>query len=126
MFSDELRRFILRIPSIPFLEALLLLRNAPARKWDAEMVAHDLYVSPQQANKLLKSLADANLCVETAQSSPSFVYQPESDELRELIDDLAHEYAHNLIEVNNLIHANSGKDQKIQLLADAFILRKDD
>ena len=126
MFSDELRRFILRIPSVPFLEALLLLRNAPAQTWDAEMVAHDLYVSPPQATELLTSLTDAGICVEVAKSPLHFVYAPKPDELRELIDNLAHEYAHNLIEVTNLIHANSNKDQKIQLLADAFILRKDD
>lgn len=104
----------------------MLLRNAPSQTWDAEMVAHRLYISPPQATELLTSLADAGICVETAQSPPHFAYEPKPDELRELIDELAHEYAHNLIEVTNLIHANSSKDQKIQLLADAFILRKDD
>lgn len=126
MFSDELRRFVLRIPSIPFLEALLLLRNAPAQTWDAGMVAHDLYIKPQQATELLTSLTEAGICEEVSQSPSCFVYKPRPDELRDLIDDLAHEYAHNLIEVTNLIHANTDKDQKIRLLADAFILRKDD
>lgn len=125
MFSDELRRFILRIPSIPFLEALLLLRSAPSETWDAETVANRLYINTQQAVELLKSLVAAKICMEVKRNPERFIYKPESDELCQLIDDLASEYAHNLIEVTNLIHANSNKDQKIHLLADAFVLRKE-
>lgn len=125
MFSHELRRFILRIPSIPFLEALLLLRSTPAQTWDAESVARRLYINSQQALELLNGLVAARICKEVRRSSVGFVYKPESDELSKLIDDLADEYAHNLIEVTNLIHANSNKDQKVQLLADAFVLRKE-
>jgi hypothetical protein len=125
MFSDELRRFIIRIPSIPFLEALLLLRSAPAQTWDVETVAEGLYITPQQAIDLLESLTAAHVCMEVASNPRCFIYKPESEELSKLIDDLANEYAHNLIEVTNLIHANSSKDQKIHLLADAFVLRKD-
>ena len=126
MFSDELRRFILRIPSIPFLEALLLLRSAPSQTWDAEMVARRLYINSQQAIELLKGLAAAKICCEVKRHSEHFIYKPESDELRTLIDELADEYAHNLIEVTNVILANSNKDQKIHLLADAFVWRKED
>ena len=126
MFSDELRRFILRIPSIPFLEALLLLRSAPTQAWDAEALARRLYINSSQAIELLKSLAAANVCTKIKRSPESFIYKPESDEMRVLIDELANEYAHNLIEVTNLIHANSSKDQKIHLLADAFVWRKEE
>ena len=126
MFSDDLRRFILRIPSIPFLEALLLLRSAPSETWDAEMVARRLYINSQQAIELLKGLAAAKICSEVKRNPEHFIYKPESDELRKLIDELADEYAHNLIEVTNVIHANSNKDQKIHLLADAFVWRKED
>lgn len=125
MFSDELRRFIVRIPSIPFLEALLLLRSAPAQTWDAESVAQRLYINSQQAIELLKSLAAAHVCMKVTSEPECFIYQPESEELSKLIDDLANEYAHNLIEVTNLIHANSSKDRKIHLLADAFLWRKE-
>jgi hypothetical protein len=125
MFSDELRRFILSIPSIPFLEALLLLRSAPAQAWDADSVARRLYINSQQAVDLLRSLVAARLCMEVRHHPERFVYQPESDEICRLIDDLADEYARNLIEVTNLIHANSNKDQKIHLLADAFMLRRE-
>jgi hypothetical protein len=125
MFSDELRRFILRIPSIPFLEALLLLRSAPSQTWDADTVARRLYINSQQAIELLKGLVAARVCMEVTHSPECFIYKPESDELCKLIDDLASEYAHNLIEVTNLIHANSNQDRKIHLLADAFVLRKE-
>lgn len=125
MFSDELRRFILRIPSIPFLEALLLLRSAPSQTWDADTVARRLYINSQQAIELLKGLAAARVCMEVKHNPECFIYKPESDELCKLIDDLASEYAHNLIEVTNLIHANSNQDRKIHLLADAFVLRKE-
>lgn len=104
----------------------MLLRSAPSQTWDAESVAHRLYISSQQAIELLKSLATARICIEVTSAPPCYVYQPEPDGLGKLIDELANEYAHNLIEVTNLIHAHSSKDQKIQLLADAFILRKED
>ncbi|UUZ48593.1 hypothetical protein LP420_38820 [Massilia sp. B-10] len=48
----ELQRFVLlAIPSVPYLEALLMLRADPARAWDAALVAKRLYLSEPSAKR---------------------------------------------------------------------------
>ena len=62
--TDEVRRFILTsIPSIPYLEAVLLLRTVPGGGWDVPLVARRLYVGEKQAGELLAALAAAGLAV---------------------------------------------------------------
>ncbi|WP_313705575.1 hypothetical protein [Massilia sp.] len=122
---EDLRRFVLTsIPSVPFLEALLLLRANPAQQWDSEMLASRLYVRERTAHGLLEDLCRAGMvapCAGTPQ--PAYRYQPGSEQLRERIDALADLYAKQLVEVTLLIH--STLDRKAQQFADAFKLRKD-
>ena len=48
--SEELRRFILTsVPSVPFLEALLLLRASPGQHWSGAMLARRLYIAERTA-----------------------------------------------------------------------------
>jgi hypothetical protein len=57
---DDLGRFILtRIPSVPYAEAMLLMRRNPATSWDAQRLARLLYVSDVQALDLLRRLFEA-------------------------------------------------------------------
>ncbi|QOY92598.1 hypothetical protein IM543_13335 [Massilia sp. UMI-21] len=122
---EELRRFVLTsIPSVPFLEALLLLRASPRQKWSGEMLARRLYTSERTALGLLDELCRSGM----AESCPApdehcYCYAPATDELRERIDGLADVYARHLVDVTNLIH--STLDRKAQQFADAFRLRKD-
>jgi len=122
---EDLRRFVLTsIPSVPFLEALLLLRANPAQQWDSEMLASRLYVRERTAHGLLEDLCRAGMvapCAGTPQ--PAYRYQPGSEQLRERICALADLYAKQLVEVTLLIH--STLDRKAQQFADAFKLRKD-
>lgn len=128
---DEVRRFILTsIPSVPYLEAMLLLRGAPEDEWDSKRVAQRLYVSEKVAAELLSSLYEAGVLVLSDQSPAAgegrprlYCYRPTADALAAIIDQLASVYAKNLIGVTNLIHANSGI--KVQQFADAFKWRKD-
>lgn len=128
---DEVRRFILTsIPSVPYLEAMLLLRGAPEDEWDTKRVAQRLYVSEKVAAELLASLYEAGVLVLSDQSQAAgegrprlYCYRPTADALAAIIDQLADVYAKNLIGVTNLIHANSGI--KVQQFADAFKWRKD-
>ncbi|HEX7186062.1 MAG TPA: hypothetical protein VF756_29825 [Thermoanaerobaculia bacterium] len=47
---DDIRRFILTsVPSVPCLEAILLLRNDPDVGWDVQRLAARLYVAERQA-----------------------------------------------------------------------------
>ena len=122
---EDLRRFVLTsVPSVPFLEALLLLRANPDQQWSGEMLARRLYTSERTAQGLLDELCRSGMatpCLEP--HSHCYCYGPSSDALRERIDDLAEHYARHLVDVTNLIH--STLDRKAQQFADAFRLRKD-
>lgn len=119
---DDVQRFVLlTIPSVPYLEALLLMRSTPGRTWDAAQVAQRLYLSDRVGASLLSGLAAAG--VADAAPSGQYRYRPQSEELTELIDRLAIEYAKNLVGISNLIHSKMSK--KAQQFVDAFVLRKD-
>ena len=121
---EDIRRFILTsIPSVPYLEAMLLLRNEPAQSWDSKKVAQRLYISEKAAGELLSDLHTAGVVVVTAHKAPFYRYHPSSDELQQMINQLAEAYAKNLVEVTNLIHSKTGK--KAQHFADAFKWRQD-
>ena len=120
---EDLRRFVLTsIPSVPFLEALLLMRADPAQCWSRESLARRLYVREKVAEGLLAELCRAGMAAPGADPE-ACCYQPREDILRERIDRLADLYASHLVEVTHLIH--SSLDRKAQQFADAFKWRKD-
>lgn len=119
---EDIRRFVLTsIPSVPFLEALLLLRADVSQPWDIDALAKRLYVRERTAQALLEDLCTAGMA--TCCDTGLYRYEPESDILRNLIDQLADLYATQLVAVTNLIH--SSLDRKAQQFADAFKWRKD-
>lgn len=122
---EDLRRLILTsIPSVPYLEALLLLRANPGQQWTGETLASRLYTSERTAHGLLDELCRSGMAAPCpAPHAGCFCYAPSSPLLRERIDGLADLYARHLVEVTHLIH--STLDRKAQLFADAFRLRKD-
>jgi hypothetical protein len=122
---EDLRRFILTsIPSVPFLEALLLLRANPGLQWSGEMLAGRLYTSERTAQGLLDELCRAGMARHCeVPHQHYYCYGPGSDALRARLDDLADLYARHLVDVTHLIH--STLDRKAQQFADAFRLRKD-
>jgi hypothetical protein len=122
-FPDDVRRFILTsIPSVPHLEALLLVREERAREWDSATLARRLYVDLSTAENLLGSMLAAGLLAEG--SAPGrYRWAPASPELARMIDRLAEVYAKRLVEVTNLIHSEVQK--KAQRFSDAFRWRKD-
>ncbi|MDB5793120.1 MAG: hypothetical protein JWQ80_3144 [Massilia sp.] len=124
-FPEDLRRFVLTsIPSVPFLEALLILRADPAQQWHGDTLARRLYVRERTAQALLEELCRAGMAAPCAAAgSDCYRYQPDSSQLRERIDALADLYARHLVEVTHLIH--SSLDRKAQQFANAFKLRKD-
>ncbi|MEO8022380.1 hypothetical protein [Polaromonas sp.] len=127
VLSDDVRRFLLAsVSSIPYLEALLLLRSQPETQWSARQVAQRLYVSEKRAQELLSELETAGVAESVLLDAPQFRYQPASGELRQMLDGLAEVYAHHLVEVTHLIHSKGDKrDQRAQKFADAFRWRKD-
>jgi hypothetical protein len=121
---DDVKRFILvSVPSIPYLEAMLLLRNHEGQWWDGKWVAQRLYLGEKAAGDLLSDLYTAGILACTGDEPPAYCYRPVSEELRNMIDRIAHIYATNLVEVTHLIHSSTGK--KALTFADAFKWRKD-
>lgn len=118
---QDLRRFILTsIPTVPYLEAVLLLRGEPRRSWSAADAARRLYLPEPRAAELLDALASAGVA---AQETPGYRYAPSTEELAGMLDRLAAHYAADLVGVSDLIH--SRVDKKAQQFADAFRIRKD-
>lgn len=119
---DEVRRFILTsIPSVPYLEALLLLRADHRNPWDSFKLASRLYTGEGQAMALLQALHQAGV-VQRADDG-SYGYNPATPELREVIDALAVTYSHDLVRVTDLIH--SRLDKRAHQFADAFRWKKE-
>lgn len=122
---EDVRRFILTsVPSVPYLEAILLLRADPDAGWDVPRVAARLYVPERQAAEVLAGLAAAGIAHGEAPGETAlFRYAPATTELRERLDALAQAYSANLVGVTHLIHSRI--DKRAQQFADAFRLRKD-
>jgi len=121
----HIRRFILTsVPSVPFLEALLLLRADATQQWNKDTLASRLYIREKMAHGLLEDLCTAGMAARCATPAvDSYHYRPSSEALRSRIDSLADLYSKHLVEVTLLIH--SSLDRKAQQFADAFKLRKD-
>jgi hypothetical protein len=121
---DPLRRFILAsIPSVPYLEAVLLLRSDPGAVWDAKRIAQRLYLRPAVARELLAQLAAAGMAAPAPDEDSGFRFQPESPELAAMLEQVAHAYAVDLVGVTGLIHSRI--DKRAQQFADAFRWRKE-
>ena len=123
--SNELRRFINAIISIPHLEVMLLLHQAQTQVWNVTTVAQRIYVSQVQAATMLEDLCDFGICTCVSNEAGEFIYAPAFPELAQLVDQLAEYYPRNLIKVTNMIHAKSTSGRRVQLFADAFKLNKD-
>jgi hypothetical protein len=121
---DDVRRFILsKIPSVPYLEAILLLRNRPEHPWTVAQVAERLYISEKIATEILTNLVSDGIFAAPPDAALCYQYAPSSSRMRETIDQLATTYTSHLVEVTNLIHSKSSK--KAQQFADAFLWRED-
>ncbi len=119
----EVRRFILTsIPSVPHLEALMLLRATAPAPWSALELSQRLYVPPHVARDVMTDLHQAGLLRSDALSS-AYLYDEHSNNIGGVIDALAQQYSSNLVEITLLIH--SKLDRKAQQFADAFNFRKD-
>ena len=116
----DVRRFILTsVPSVPFLEAVLLLRADPHQAWTGQKLARRLYVPERTAAELLEQLREGGL-VEAAGGGVRFAPDPD---LAGVLDQVAQAYAAHLMTVTDLIH--SRMERRAQQFADAFRFRKD-
>ena len=120
--AEDVRRFVLTsIPSVPFLEALLLLRETAPASWEPFGLARRLYVDEASALRLLQSLQESGMAARDAQGQ--FSYQPSTPELADLVTRVSESYAGDLVGITTLIH--SRLEKRALQFADAFRLKKD-
>lgn len=119
---EDIRRFILTsIPSVPYLEAVLVFRAAAPRAVTLRELAARLYLPEKAAFDLLVALREAGIA-RPDDGSDAHAYCAK-DELAAMIDALAALYARDLIGVTRIIHSRTVR--MAQQFADAFKLRKD-
>jgi hypothetical protein len=117
---DDARRFLLSvIPSVPHLEALLLLRGSPG-PWPIPQLAGRLYIDAIAARALVDDLVVAGLATCSADGCQ---YAPADAATATTVDAVAGLYAQRTVAVAELIHSTS--DRKALRFADAFRLRKE-
>ena len=118
---DDVRRFLLARPlTVPHVEAILLMRREPERRWDAAGLAARIYVAPPVAASVLADLGTLGLA---ANEDDRFRYAPADAAMSALIARLDEAYAKNLVEVARLIHAS--RDRTAEQFAAAFRFRKE-
>ncbi len=120
---DDIRRFVLTsIPSVPFIEAMLLFRALSGQPLETGKLAERLYISHAAAAALVDQLLGARI-IEPAQGHPgAYRYAPQP-ELADMVERLAYHYVHNLIGITQLIHSHT--ERVARQFADAFKFRKD-
>lgn len=122
--QEDVRRYISRrVPSVPYLEAMLLLRENRQKTWPPEQVARRLYLGEAEALRLLAQLQADGIVAPQEGDAPGYRYAPESAELDELLERLAVAYSQHLVAISTLIHSKTSG--KAQILAEAFVWRKD-
>lgn len=120
---DDIRRFVLTsVPSVPYIESLLLLRREAALTWNPPQLAKRIYVPESQAAQLLEALQASGVAASVEGEEKAYRYAP-SAELAVLLDRVATHYAGNLLAITDLIH--SGLNRRANQFADAFRWRKD-
>jgi len=121
--ADDVRRFILTsIPSVPFMEAILLFKALSGQAVETRSVAERLYVGEKQAAALLEQLAATRIIAPVEGHPNAYRFAP-SPELAAMLDKVTHAYVHNLIGVTRLIHSRT--ERMAQQFADAFKIRRD-
>jgi hypothetical protein len=120
---DDIRRFVLTsVPSVPFMEALLLFR-ATREPIDAAYVSRRLYITEHAAGHVIAQLRETGIVQGGDAEVGAYHYAPRDGELAALLDRLAALYATHLIEVTQLIHSRT--ERAARQFAEAFRLRKD-
>ena len=121
---DELRRFILTsVPSVPFVEAMLLFMAKPDRALSVDEIARGLYMPRASASQDIEALREAQVVKADASNAEASRFAPSSPELDTMLRTVASFYARDLIGVTDLIHSRTAR--RAQQFADAFRIRKD-
>jgi DNA-binding IclR family transcriptional regulator len=121
---DDLRRFILTsVPSVPFVEAMLLFLARTDAALSVDEIARRLYMPRAAAAQVIDALREAHIVAPDPQQGDACRFSPASPELEQMLRELAALYSRDLIGVTDLIHSRTAR--RAQQFADAFRIRKD-
>jgi len=96
---DDVRRFVMTsVPTVPYLEAMLLFHTAPELQRNRADVASLLYLNEQTAGELLEALCSAGAIAPVESAPGRFRYAP-GEAAHAAISKLAEVYAGNLVGV---------------------------
>ena len=119
---EELRRFLLTsVPSVPFVEAMLIYRAARGQPLAVPDLARRLYLGEKAAADLVRQLLEAGI-VAPGESPDTHRYAA-AGELDARLDMLANFYRTHLVDVTDVIHSRTAR--RARQFADAFKFRKD-
>lgn len=105
--AEQVDRFILeQIDTVPHLEALLLAWRKRPKNWSIDEMAAHLYVSAEQAGKILRDLSSRGFLFDVDSASARFQYAS-SEEQDRLIAEVEIIYSRDLIRISRMIHAKA-------------------
>lgn len=110
-----------QIDTVPHLEVLLLLAEAPEQEWSEDLVAARIYTTRETAAALLNDLHHRGL-VRTAGSPPRYEYDPAWDHTG-LMQRVSATYRRQLVQVATYIHSKASSS--VREFARAFDFKKD-
>jgi hypothetical protein len=120
---QKVKQFIIeRVDSVELLDVLFLLRSSEDRLWSAQTGSDELRANPTSIARRLDYLEKLGLAATDGQGSGMYHYAPQSEEVRELIDQLAETYRIRRTSVLGLIFSPR---RKAIDLASAFNLTRD-
>jgi hypothetical protein len=110
-----------QIPSVPHLEALLLIWNKRPKQWSVDEMANYLYVPADAASRILDELAARALIVEGGDQL--YAYNSDSAERDDLLRNVDTTYRRELVRVSGMIHSKASA--AVRDFARAFRFKKD-
>ncbi|MBL8265019.1 hypothetical protein [Steroidobacter sp.] len=126
VMEPAVEQFLLAsIDTVPHLEALLLIFQAPATVWTVTELSARIYVSDKQAAGILEDLARRSLIVRLDPASAAqYQYSPRSQPQTELLHKVAESYRTQLVQVTRFIHSHASGS--VRDFARAFRLKEQD
>lgn len=123
--ANDVERFLLdSIDTIPHLEALLLIFQAPASSWAVDEVAARIYVTQKEAGAILEDLARRSLIARVEQVPAKYQFVGRSEAQTQFLQTVADTYRTQLVRVTRLVHSNASS--QVRDFARAFLIKDGD
>lgn len=122
--SDNVKKFIQTyVSSIPYVEAILLIRSDDKKNWSITDVSQRLFIDDKTVEPIIKQLIKAKIIITDPKLSYLYKYSPDNEDIKMVIDELSVCYSAHLVEVTNLIYSNI--EQNASKLSKGFMWRDD-